>query len=38
MNAVTLVFGITVMIQLIFLPPAWLIRKIISRIVGLQVV
>jgi hypothetical protein len=37
-NAVTLVFGITVMIHLIFLPPAWLIRKIISRIVGLQVV
>lgn len=38
MNAVTLVFGITVMIHLIFLPPTWLIRKIISRIVGLQVV
>jgi hypothetical protein len=27
-----------VMLHLIFLPPAWLIRKIISRIVGLQVV
>jgi hypothetical protein len=38
MNAVTLVFGITVMIHLIFLPPAWVIRKIISRILGLQVV
>jgi hypothetical protein len=38
MNAVTLVFGITLMIHLLFLPPAWLIRKIISRIVGLQVV
>jgi hypothetical protein len=38
MNAVTLIFGITVMIHLIFLPPAWLIRKVISRIVGLQVV
>jgi hypothetical protein len=38
MNAITLVFGITVMIHLIFLPPTWLIRKIISRVVGLQVV
>lgn len=38
MNAITLVFGVTVMIHLIFLPPTWLIRKIISRIVGLQVV
>jgi hypothetical protein len=38
MNSITLVFGITVMIHLIFLPPTWLIRKIISRIVGLQVV
>jgi hypothetical protein len=38
MNAITLVLGITVMIHLILLPPTWLIRKIISRIVGLQVV
>jgi hypothetical protein len=38
MNAITLVFGITVMIHLIFLPPTWLIRKIVSHIVGLQVV
>jgi hypothetical protein len=38
MNAVTLVFGITVMIHLIFLPPIWLIRTIISRILGLHVV
>ncbi len=37
-NAVTLVFGITVMIHVIFLPPTWLLRKIISRLLGLQVV
>ena len=38
MNAIALVFGITVLIHIILLPPAWLVRKIISRIVGLQVV
>ena len=37
-DAITMVFGITVLIHLILLPPAWMIRKIISRMVGLQVV
>jgi hypothetical protein len=37
-NAVFIVFGITVIIHLILSPPIWLIRKIISRIVGLQVI
>jgi hypothetical protein len=38
LNAITLVFGITVLIHIVLLPPTWLIRKIISRIVGLQVI
>ncbi len=38
MNSITLVFGITVLIHIIILPPAYLVRKIISRITGLQVV
>ncbi len=37
-DAVFMVFGITVIIHLILSPPLWLIRKIISRMVGLQVV
>jgi hypothetical protein len=37
-DAITMVFGITVIIHLILSPPIWLVRKIISRIVGLQVV
>jgi hypothetical protein len=38
LDAITMVFGITVIIHLILSPPVWLIRKIISRMVGLQVV
>ncbi len=38
MNAIALVFGITVLIHIILLPPTWLVRKIVSRVVGLQVV
>jgi hypothetical protein len=38
LNAITLVFGITVLIHIVLLPPTWLVRKIISRIVGLQVI
>jgi hypothetical protein len=38
LDAITMVFGITVMIHLIMLLPMWIIRKIISRIVGMQVV
>jgi hypothetical protein len=38
LDAITMVFGITVMIHLILLPPMWIIRKIISRLVGFQVV
>ena len=37
-DAVFMVFGITVIIHLILSPPMWLIRKIISRMVGLRVV
>jgi hypothetical protein len=37
-DAVTMVMGISVIIHLILSPPTWLIRKIISRMVGLQVV
>jgi hypothetical protein len=37
-DAITMVFGITVIIHLILSPPTWLMRKIISRMVGLQVV
>lgn len=38
LDAITIVFGTTVLIHLILLPPAWIIRKIISRISGYQVV
>jgi len=38
LDAITLVLGITVFIHLILLPPTWIIRKLISRMVGLQVV
>jgi hypothetical protein len=38
LNAITFIFGITVIIHLILLPPVWIIRKIISRITGYQVV
>jgi hypothetical protein len=37
-DAVSMVFGITVILHLILSPPTWLIRKLISRMVGLQVV
>ena len=37
-NAITMVFGITVIIHLILSLPTWLIRKTISRMVGLQMV
>jgi len=38
MDAITMVLGVTVLIHLILLLPAWLIRKMISHIAGLQVV
>lgn len=38
LDAITMVLGITVFIHLVLLPPTWLIRKIISRMTGLQVV
>jgi len=38
LDAITMVLGITVLIHLILLLPAWIIRKIISRVAGLQVV
>jgi hypothetical protein len=37
-NSITIVFGITVLIHVILLPPAWIIRKTISRVSGYQVV
>jgi hypothetical protein len=37
-DAVTMVFGITVLIHLLLAPPAWLVRTGISRLVGLRVV
>ncbi len=38
LNTITMVFGITIIVHLLLLPPAWLARTIISRIVGLRVV
>lgn len=38
LEAITIVFGITILIHLVLLPPLWVIRKIISRMVGYQVV
>ncbi len=38
LDAITMFIGITVIIHLILLPPIWTIRKIISRMLGLQVV
>jgi hypothetical protein len=37
-NSISIVFGITILIHVILLPPAWIIRKIISHISGYQVV
>ncbi len=37
-HAITMVLGITVMIHLVLLPPIYLIRKLLSRLLGLQVV
>jgi hypothetical protein len=37
-NSIIIVFSITVLIHMILLPPAWIIRKIISRVSGYQVV
>ncbi|MGE5123359.1 MAG: hypothetical protein ACM3H7_02505 [Acidobacteriaceae bacterium] len=38
LQAVTVVFAITILIHLVLLLPAWIIRKILSRILGVQVV
>jgi len=38
LDAVAIVVGITLMIHLLVLPPVWLVRKIISRLTGYQVV
>ncbi len=37
-NSIMVVFSITVIIHVILLPPTWIIRKIISRVSGYQVV
>ena len=38
LDAITMVLGITVIIHLVLLPPIYLIRKFVSRLLGLQVV
>jgi hypothetical protein len=38
LNAMIIVFAITVVVHLILYPPVWFIRKIISRVTGYQVV
>jgi hypothetical protein len=38
LRSVAVVFGITVLLHLILFPPAWALRKLISRLVGYQVV
>ena len=38
LRSVAVVFGITVLLHLILFPPAWVLRKLISRLVGYQVV
>jgi hypothetical protein len=38
LDAITIVFGITIFIHIILLPPAWLIRKLLSHLSGYQVV
>jgi hypothetical protein len=37
-DAITIVFGISVFIHLLLLPSAWMVRKLLSRISGYQVV
>jgi len=37
LNAINMVFGITIIIHFFLFPPTWLLRKIISRITHLQV-
>jgi hypothetical protein len=37
LNAINMVFGITIIIHIFLLPPAWLLRKVVSRITRLQV-
>lgn len=38
LNAVAMVFGVTVLIHLVLMPPLLAIRLLISRLVGLKVV
>lgn len=37
-QAAAVVFGITVLLHLVLLPPLWLLRRLLSRITGLEVV
>ena len=37
-DAIIMVVGITVLIHLVLLPPVYLVRKVLSRLLGLQVV
>ncbi len=38
LQTISIVFGITVLIHSILIPPAWLLRKIISRLTGYKIV
>jgi hypothetical protein len=38
LDAITIVFGITVFIHIIILPPVWFVRKLLSHILGYQVI
>ena len=38
MDAIMIVFGITIFIHILLFPPAWLFRKLLSRVSGYQVV
>ena len=38
LRAVAIVFGISVLVHLVLLGPVWLIRRLLSRLLGLEVV
>jgi hypothetical protein len=38
MDAITIIFGITLLVHLVLYPPTWLIRRLLTHITGYQVV
>lgn len=38
LNAIIIIFGITVFVHLFLFPPVWLVRRLLSRLTGYQVV